>query len=164
MRAAAVLISSHSIYIWRRVQVMNLSLSNSLQLPIIWSIFGPNILLPTLFSNIFSPSSSLNVRDQVSHPYSTTGNIIVLYNYSYFNFYANVPPFINLGTRYRCVVSFNLGVLLPGKETPVTINGRVCRLHNRPAYSGASKGNQSPVVQRMSRVFITILRILYQDS
>jgi hypothetical protein len=32
-------------------------------------ISGPNILLSTLFSN----------RDQVSHPYRTTGKIIVLY-------------------------------------------------------------------------------------
>jgi hypothetical protein len=39
------------------------------------SLFGPNILLNTLFSNI----PSLNVRDQVSHPYKTTGKIIVLY-------------------------------------------------------------------------------------
>jgi hypothetical protein len=31
--------------------------------------FGPNILLSTLFSNTFSLFSSLNVRDQASHPY-----------------------------------------------------------------------------------------------
>jgi hypothetical protein len=33
----------------------------------------------TLFSNTLSLCSSLNVRDQVSHPYRTTGKIIVLY-------------------------------------------------------------------------------------
>jgi hypothetical protein len=33
-------------------------------LPITLSLFGPNILLSTLFSD-----TSLNVRDQVSHPY-----------------------------------------------------------------------------------------------
>jgi hypothetical protein len=38
---------------------------------IISSLFGPNILI--------SLCSSLNVRDQVSHPYRTTGKIIVLY-------------------------------------------------------------------------------------
>jgi hypothetical protein len=43
------------------------------------SLFGPNILLSTLFSNTLSLSSSLNVRDQASHPYRTTGKIIVLY-------------------------------------------------------------------------------------
>jgi hypothetical protein len=31
------------------------------------------------FSNTLSPYSSLNVRDQVLHPYRTTGKIIVLY-------------------------------------------------------------------------------------
>ena len=39
----------------------------------------PNILLNTLFSNTLSLRSSLNVSDQVSHPYKTTGKIIVLY-------------------------------------------------------------------------------------
>jgi hypothetical protein len=43
------------------------------------SLFGPNILLSTLFSNTLSLCSSLNVRDQVSHPYKTTGKIIALY-------------------------------------------------------------------------------------
>jgi hypothetical protein len=41
--------------------------------------FGPNILLSTLFSNTLSLCSSLNVRDQFSHPYRTTGKSIVLY-------------------------------------------------------------------------------------
>jgi hypothetical protein len=40
---------------------------------------GPNILLNTLFSNTLSLRSSLNVSDQVSHPYKTTRKIIVLY-------------------------------------------------------------------------------------
>jgi hypothetical protein len=35
-------------------------------------------ILNTLFSNTLSLCSSLNVRDQVSHPYRTTGKIIVL--------------------------------------------------------------------------------------
>jgi hypothetical protein len=41
--------------------------------------FIPNILLSTLFSNTLSLCSSLNVWDLVSHPYRTTGKIIVLY-------------------------------------------------------------------------------------
>jgi len=43
------------------------------------SLLGPNILLNTIFSNILSFLSSLNVSDQVSHPYKTTGKITVLY-------------------------------------------------------------------------------------
>jgi hypothetical protein len=35
--------------------------------------------LRTLFSNTFSPRFSLNVTDQVSHPYKTTDRIVVLY-------------------------------------------------------------------------------------
>jgi hypothetical protein len=35
---------------------------------------GPNILLSTLFSKTLSLHSSLNVSDQLSHPYKTTGN------------------------------------------------------------------------------------------
>jgi hypothetical protein len=40
---------------------------------------SPNILLNTLFSKTLSLCSSLKVKDQVSHPYSTTGRITVLY-------------------------------------------------------------------------------------
>jgi polysaccharide pyruvyl transferase WcaK-like protein len=40
---------------------------------------GPNIPLSTLFSNTLSLCSSLNVRDQVSHQYKTSGRIMVLY-------------------------------------------------------------------------------------
>jgi hypothetical protein len=42
------------------------------------SLFGPNILLSTQFSNSFSICHSLSVRDQVSHPFRTRGKIIVL--------------------------------------------------------------------------------------
>jgi hypothetical protein len=43
----------HSNYTWRRVQVMNSSCS-FLQPPVTSSLFDPNILLSTLFSNILS--------------------------------------------------------------------------------------------------------------
>ena len=43
------------------------------------SLLGPNILLDTLFSNTLSLCFSLNVSDQVPHPYKTTGKIIFLY-------------------------------------------------------------------------------------
>jgi len=43
------------------------------------SLLGPNILLNTLFSNTLMLRSSLNVSDQVPHPYKTRGKIIVPY-------------------------------------------------------------------------------------
>ena len=48
------------------------SLCNFLHSPVTPSLLGPNILLNTLFSNTLSLCSSLNVSDQVSHPYKTT--------------------------------------------------------------------------------------------
>jgi hypothetical protein len=45
------------------------SLCSFLQCPVTSSLYGRNILLSTLFSNTLSLCSSLNVRDQVSHPY-----------------------------------------------------------------------------------------------
>src|SRR5215510_11904288 len=55
------------------------SLCNFLHSPVTSPLLGPNTLLNTLLSNILSLCSSLNVSDQVSHPYKTTGRIIVLY-------------------------------------------------------------------------------------
>jgi len=55
------------------------SLCNLLHSPVTSSLLGPNILLNTLFSNTLSFLSFGNVSDQVSHPYKTTGKIIVLY-------------------------------------------------------------------------------------
>jgi hypothetical protein len=47
-----------------------------LQPPVTSSLLCPNILLGTLFSNTHSLCSSLNVRHQDSHPYTTTYKII----------------------------------------------------------------------------------------
>src|SRR5215475_10251199 len=55
------------------------SLCSFLHSPVTSSLLGQNTLPNTLFSNTLSLRSSLNVRDQVSHPYKTTGKIIVLY-------------------------------------------------------------------------------------
>jgi len=55
------------------------SLCSLLHSPVTWSLLGPNILLSTQFSNPLSLYSSLNVSNQVSHPYKTTGKITVLY-------------------------------------------------------------------------------------
>jgi hypothetical protein len=61
-----------------------MKLCNFLHSPVTSSLLGPNILLKTLFSNTLSLCTSLSMRDQVSHPYKTTGRIVVLY---IFNFY-----------------------------------------------------------------------------
>ena len=48
-------------------------------------LLGQNIILSTLFSNTLSLRSSLKVRDQVSHPYKTTGKIKALKLFLYVN-------------------------------------------------------------------------------
>jgi hypothetical protein len=53
---------------------LSLSLCSFLHSPVTLSLINLNILL-----NILSLHSSRNVSDQVSHPYKTTGKIIVLY-------------------------------------------------------------------------------------
>ena len=55
------------------------SLCNLNHSPVTSSLLGPNILLNTIFSNTLSFLPSPNVNDQVSHPYKTTGKIIILY-------------------------------------------------------------------------------------
>ena len=55
------------------------SLCSLLHSPITSSLLDPNILLNIMFSNTLSFLSSRNVYDQASHPYKTTGKIIVLY-------------------------------------------------------------------------------------
>ena len=54
------------------------SLCSFLHFPVSSSLLGPNILLYTLFSNTLSLRFSLNVSEQVSRPYKTTGKITVL--------------------------------------------------------------------------------------
>jgi NAD(P)-dependent dehydrogenase (short-subunit alcohol dehydrogenase family) len=41
-------------------------------------LFDLNNLLSTLFSNTFCLCASLNVKEQISHPYKTAGTITVL--------------------------------------------------------------------------------------
>ena len=50
-------------------KTLSSSLCSFLHSPVTSSILGPNILLNTKFSNTLSLHSSLNVSDQVSHPY-----------------------------------------------------------------------------------------------
>jgi hypothetical protein len=56
----------------------------SLLHPLVTSIlFGPNIFLSTLFPDTLSLCSSLNVKDEISYQYKTTGKIVLLYFYSF---------------------------------------------------------------------------------
>ena len=55
------------------------SLCSLLYSPVTSSLLSSNILLSTLFSNTLNLRSSLNMSDQVSYPYKTTGKIIILF-------------------------------------------------------------------------------------
>ena len=57
---------------------LSYSVCSFLHSPVTLSILGPNIL-NTWFSNTLSLHSSLNVSDQVLHPYKITSKIVVLY-------------------------------------------------------------------------------------
>jgi hypothetical protein len=72
-------LSWHSNYTWQRVQVRKLLIMHLSTSSHYSSLFCPNILLSTLFSNTLSLCSSLNIRDQDSHPHKTTHKIVVLY-------------------------------------------------------------------------------------
>ena len=65
--------------IWWRVEILKFLLCNLFHFPVISSLLYQNIILSTLFCNTLSLCSSFSVKDQVSHPYETTGKIIVLY-------------------------------------------------------------------------------------
>jgi hypothetical protein len=69
----------HSDYAWQTVQITKPLIMQFSPTSYHFIRFSPNILLSTLFSNTLCLCTSFNVRDQVSHPYRTTGKIIVLY-------------------------------------------------------------------------------------
>jgi hypothetical protein len=69
------------IMLGKEYKLWSSSFCSFCQPPITSSLFSPNILLSTLFSNTLNLYSSLNVRDQVSHPYRTTGRIIRIYSW-----------------------------------------------------------------------------------
>jgi len=62
-----------------KYRTLSSSLCIFLHSPLTSSLLGSHILLNTLFSNTLSLRSSLNVSDQVSHPYKTQGKVIFLY-------------------------------------------------------------------------------------
>jgi hypothetical protein len=61
------------------IQIIKLTIMHFSPLPCYLSLLCSNIPLNPLFSNTLSLCSLLIVSDQVSHPYKTTGQTIVLY-------------------------------------------------------------------------------------
>jgi hypothetical protein len=61
------------------------SLCNYLHSPFISYLLCPNIFLITLASNTLNLCSTLNVSDQASYPYKTTGKILVPHRYNISN-------------------------------------------------------------------------------
>jgi hypothetical protein len=59
--------------------VMKLPIMQSSPASYHFSLLGPNILLSNLLSNTINHCFSLIVREKVSHPYKTTGKIMILY-------------------------------------------------------------------------------------
>jgi hypothetical protein len=53
---------------------MKLLLCNFFQPPATSCLLGPNILLSNLFSKALNLCPSFNVKNQVSHPYKSTGD------------------------------------------------------------------------------------------
>jgi hypothetical protein len=68
----------HPNIIWWE-QIIKFFIMHSFSLPYYLVPLKSNILLSTLFSNTISLSSSLNVGDQVSHPYKTRAKIMFIY-------------------------------------------------------------------------------------
>jgi hypothetical protein len=68
----------HSKILGEEYKTLSSSLCSFLHSPITSFLLGPNILLNILFPNTFNLRSSLKVSDQVSHPYKSTGKIILL--------------------------------------------------------------------------------------
>jgi hypothetical protein len=67
----------HTNYTCKDYKLISL-LCSFLQIPVTSSILSPNNFLNTLLLNTLSLCSSLNARHQVSHPYRTTGKIIII--------------------------------------------------------------------------------------
>jgi hypothetical protein len=96
--------------------------------PITSSPFDPNIHYSTLFSNSLSQCSSLNVRDQVSHPCRTTGKIIVLY-ILIFMFVDMRLSMLLLSKLYACITSRQGWV-----EQLLCICYKTAMVHSLPEY------------------------------
>jgi hypothetical protein len=75
------------------------SLCHFLHFPVTSLFLGLNILFSTLFWNAFNLCPYLTVRHKVSHPYKTTGKIIVYYTIPYYTMHLST---IILKFLYSC--------------------------------------------------------------
>ena len=101
------------------------SLCSFLHSPATSSLLGPNILFNALLSNTPSLRSSLNVSDQVSHPY-TSGQIIVLYNYNLYQVPRSALRYTDVVTSSTWRITF---WLLPTPANHFTVYR--CNAHTR---------------------------------
>jgi hypothetical protein len=69
----------YSNYVFEEYKLWSSSLSSSLEPPLTWSLFGPNILLCIRFSNSLNLCPSFNDRGQVSQPDKTVLEDIAWY-------------------------------------------------------------------------------------
>jgi hypothetical protein len=76
------------------------------------------IFSSALFSNSLSLYSSLSIKDKVSHPYRTTGNIVVLYKVIYIFYILNV--FVHCNFRHGSLRKQNRYFLCDGPMFFVT--------------------------------------------
>ena len=72
----------HSTYnhpndIWLEVEIIEHIILYLFLSPTLSSVLGPNNFLSAIMSNTISLLHSFNVRDHLSHPCRTTGNIII---------------------------------------------------------------------------------------
>ena len=66
--------SDHRVILGDEQRSLSSSMCSFLQSPVTSSLLGPNILISNLFSNTLSLGFSLNVSNQVSHPYKIIEN------------------------------------------------------------------------------------------
>ena len=84
----------HPITIWWGYRSFSSPLCSFLQCPVTSPFLGPHIFLSTLVSETLILRVSLNVSDQVSHPYKTTGNIIIQCSCITGVIYVSEPEFV----------------------------------------------------------------------
>jgi len=93
----------------------NCSLFSFLHSPVTSSLWGPNILLSTLFSDTLSLSFSVNLSQQVSHPYKTPGKIIFLYILIFIFLESKLQDSLSWGTNSK---AFEKLIIIASVLTP----------------------------------------------
>ena len=87
------------------------SLCSLLHFPVTSSLLGPKIFLSILFWKTLSLCSSLDVRDQASRPYKTTGKITVLYIVIFIFFDSKLEDKKFCTKRYQAFPDFNIPLI-----------------------------------------------------